>query len=356
MNASALAIFERHRARLFAIAYKMLGTVSDSEDVVQDTFVRWNTVATGDIDQPGPYLARIATRLCLDRMRALKRSREDYVGQWLPEPIIDQYGSTTMEIERFDHDVSYALMLALERLSPLERAAFILHDLFDFEFSEIAGSIGRTEPACRQLARRARTQLQNARPRFAQSGEKTRMLAEAFFRAARQGDRVQLLEMLASDVRLQSDGGGKKLALPNVLTSPDAVAAFFAGLAEKGILAAPRALYSAKINDCPGQVSIEKDGTLQTFAVEASHDKIRGIFFIRNPDKLRQIGSMISRSSARSSDPSAFPGKPVTPSTHNQPSRPDTPCRAITWVLSPPASRSVETLQGSQSSRLAIPQ
>lgn len=298
MNANALAIFEQHRAKLFAIAYKMLGTVSDSEDVVQDTFLRWNTVATADIDQPESYLATIATRLCLDRLRKLKRNREDYVGQWLPEPIVEQYGSTTMDIERFDHDVSYALMLALERLSPLERAAFILHDLFDFEFSQIAQSIGRSEPACRQLAKRARTQLQNERPRFAQSEAKARVIAEAFFRAAREGDRVQLLEMLASDVRLQSDGGGKKLALPNVLTSSNAVAAFFVGLAGKGILGAPRALYSAKINDCPGQVSIEKDGTLQTFAVQVSHEKITGIFFTRNPEKLRQIASMISQSSA----------------------------------------------------------
>lgn len=289
MNGMPLGEFERYRSAMFGIAYRMLGSVSDAEDVLQDAYLRWHDADREDIENPRAFLSSIVTRLCLDRLRKLRRQREDYVGQWLPEPLLERTGISVQPPEHIDRDVSVALMLALERLSPLERAAFILHDVFDMSFEEISVSIGRPEATCRQLAKRARAHIAEARPRFTYAEADGERIANAFFRAARDGDRAGLQTVLADDVRLHSDGGGKKLASLNVLAGFPRVSAFFIGIASKGVLTDPIWTKAVTINGQPGQISVESDGTLQTLSVDVEGDHITAIYFTRNPDKLSHL-------------------------------------------------------------------
>lgn len=293
MNRHPLAEFEKYRSSMFGIAYRMLGSVSDAEDILQDAYLRWHDADQDEVKNARAFLSSVVTRLCLDRLRKVRRQREDYVGQWLPEPLLAETGIAVQPPEHIDRDVSIALMLALERLSPLERAAFILHDVFDMSFEEVSASIGRAEATCRQLARRARGHIADARPRFAYAESDGERIAQAFFRAAREGDPSDLQGILADGVRLHSDGGGKKLALPNVLIGPSRVSAFFIGIASKGVLAHPIWTRSTSINGYPGQMSVESDGTLQTLSVEVQDSRITAIYFTRNPDKLAHLLSSL---------------------------------------------------------------
>ncbi len=274
---------------MFGIAYRMLGSVADAEDILQDAYLRWHASDRAAVDNPRAYMSRIVTRLCLDRLRALRRRREEYVGQWLPDPLLEDAGMAVQPPEHIDRDVSVALMLALERLSPLERAAFILHDVFDMSFGEVAASIGRTEATCRQLATRARAHVADARPRFALAKAEGERLVQAFFRAARAGDEASLRDVLADAVVLHSDGGGRKSAVRNLLTGYRRVAGFFLGLAAKGLLADPVWSRPATINGHPGLVTVERDGTLQTLAAEIRDGRIQAIYVTRNPDKLAHL-------------------------------------------------------------------
>ncbi|BCH23313.1 sigma-70 family RNA polymerase sigma factor [Mesorhizobium sp. L-8-3] len=289
MNGLPLAEFEKYRSAMFGIAYRMLGSVSDAEDILQDAYLRWHDADRREVESPRAFLSSIVTRLCLDRLRKVRRQREDYVGQWLPEPLLERSDTSVQPPEHIDRDVSTALMLALERLSPLERAAFILHDVFDMSFEELSASIGRPEATCRQLAKRARAHIADARPRFTYAQAEGERIAHAFFRAARDGDRAGLQTILAEDVRLHSDGGGKKLAALNVLAGASRVSAFFIGIASKSVLTRPIWTKAATINDHPGQISVESDGTLQTLSVEVEGDRVTAIYFTRNPDKLSHL-------------------------------------------------------------------
>src|SRR5690606_8969591 len=207
-----LADFQRERKRLVRLGYRMLGSFSEAEDVVQDAWFRWEKVEAG-IDSPEAYLTRIVTRLCLDRLKSARARRETYVGPWLPDPLMDSVDPD----EPIADDITVTLMLAMERLSPLERAAFLLHDVFDIALSDIAVTLGREPAAVRQLASRARKHVQAARPRFALEPAEADRIARAFFTAARDGDTAQLAELLAQDVEIHADGGGKVLALRNVV-------------------------------------------------------------------------------------------------------------------------------------------
>ena len=204
------AAFLTARPRLFAAAYRMLGAVSDAEDILQDAFLRWQTANKAEVRDPTGYLMRITTRLCLDQLKSARVRRETYPGEWLPEPLLTEDAT-----EQLDHDVSVALLLALETLSPLERAAFLLHDIFDSSYDDISAALNRSPEACRQLAARARRKVQKLRPKRPSDPDQGREITEAFFRASRSGDTAALARLLAQDVQLISDGGGKAMAALN---------------------------------------------------------------------------------------------------------------------------------------------
>jgi RNA polymerase sigma-70 factor (ECF subfamily) len=281
-NNEAAKAFDLLRPRLARIAYRMLGSVADADDVVQDAFIRWQAASYGEVRSPEAYLRRVVTRLCLDQLKSARVRHETYVGTWLPEPLVET------EEEEID-DVTLPLMMALERLSPLERAAFLLHDVFDVPFVEIAETIDREEAACRQLARLARERLDTAKPRFAISKEDGQRIAEAFFAASRSGDVKSLQALLADDVALYADGGGKRPAALVPVLGMERVLAVFAGIAEILAGAATKNAVYQLVDGLPGFVSLEADGLPQTTALDVRDGKIVCIYVVRNPDKLRHL-------------------------------------------------------------------
>ncbi|MFP4537263.1 MAG: sigma-70 family RNA polymerase sigma factor [Dichotomicrobium sp.] len=285
--------FEEHRAHLESLGYRMLGSVAEAEDVVQDAYLRWHGVDRAAIDNPRAFLSKIVTRLCLDRMKSAQSRREIYVGPWLPEPLVTDAGFLSDPSETVADDVSFALMLALERLSPLERAAFILRDVFDIEFDEIATALDRSAATCRQLVSRARYHIKAARPRFAVAPEDGARIAEAFFDAAHSGDPAALRDMLAEAASLHTDGGGRKPAALNVIAGADKVGRYFAGLFRKGKAKHPLWTRRLIVNGLPGCATLERDGTLQTTALEIADGRIAAIYVTRNPDKLGQLAPFL---------------------------------------------------------------
>jgi RNA polymerase sigma-70 factor (ECF subfamily) len=280
------ATFEPHRRRLTGLAYRMLGSVAEAEDVVQEAWLRWRTVDAAAVAEPGAYLSRVVTRLCLDQLKSARARREVYVGPWLPEPLVEEAGPDAAH-ERAE-DVTVAFLLALERLSPLERAAFLLHDVFDMEFAAVAVALGRSEAACRQLASRARVRVRDARARFPVAEAEGRRLAEAFMAAARAGDPAAFARLLSAEARLVSDGGGKRVAARNVLAGRDRVAAFCAGVSRKTGWGDRWTTRAARINGLPGFVMTGPDG-VQTIALEIAAGAIEAVYIMRNPDKLTHV-------------------------------------------------------------------
>jgi len=279
--------FEVQRPRLLRLAYRMLGSVTEAEDVVQDAWLRWSRVDVS-VDAPSAYLTRVVTRLCLDQMRSARVRRETYVGAWLPEPLVG-----TTEDEQAD-DITFTLMLALERLSPLERAAFLLHDVFGVALDDVAGTLDREAPAVRQLAARARKHLQAAKPRFTVETAEADRIASAFFAASRDGDVTALGAMLAEDVVIRSDGGGRVLAFLNPITGIAKALRLFSGLARKRAAnAEPVLLRRITIDGLPGYASIDRGQVLQTTALEIRDGRIAAVYMVRNPDKLRHVAKML---------------------------------------------------------------
>lgn len=284
-------LFETHRRFLTRLAYRMLGSVSDADDIVQEAWLRWRDVAKDEVEAPRAYLARTVTRLCLDQMKSARSKREFYVGAWLPEPLVEEIGAAEADVDT-QLDAPIALMLALERLSPLERAAFLLHDVFELDFAEIARTIDRSESACRQLAKRAREHVRiDMPPRNTIDPAEAKRFVEAFFKAAHKADTSDLQTLLAQDVAFHSDGGGKVLAVANVLHGIDRVQRFFAGIARKVMsLGQSTTLYRpVLINGLPGYLSLERGETLQATALDIRDGRVHAIYVVRNPDKLRHI-------------------------------------------------------------------
>ncbi len=274
------AAFEPLRPRLLCVAYRMLGSIADAEDVVQEAFLRWNEVDRAQVREPEAFLRRVVTRLCLDHLKSARRQRETYVGPWLPEPVVE---------EEPPDDVTLPLLLALERLSPLERAAFLLHDVFGVDFDEIAATLGRTPAACRQLAARARAHVRADRPRFDVPRQRGLEIATAFFTASRRGDLRALRALLADDVTAYADGGGKVTASVEPVAGIEAVLQLHAGLARLFAETPSRLVRYAYVNGLPGFVTIEQGDVLQTTALEPDGHRIAGIYVVRNPEKLRHL-------------------------------------------------------------------
>lgn len=278
----AAASFDPLRPRLARLAYRMLGSVADAEDVVQDAFLRWLATDRAAVREPEGFLRRVVTRLCLDVLKSARRRRETYVGDWLPEPVVED-GEDEVD------DVTLPLMMALERLSPLERAAFLLHDVFGIGFDEVAETIGREPAACRQLASRARGSVRAERPRFPMPCEHGLEIAAAFFAASRHGDMKGLQSLLAADIILRADGGGKKPAAMAPVIGVDDVMALHAGLVRTFERSMSKLVRFGFINGLPGFVSVEEHDTLQTTALRVEKGRITGIYIMRNPDKMRHI-------------------------------------------------------------------
>jgi len=286
-NTDPLQVFETHRPRLVRLAYRLLGSLSEAEDVVQDAWLRWHR--SGETaDNPRAYLSRIVSRLCLDTMKSARARRESYVGAWLPEPLMEPYEETRAD------DVTLTLMLALERLSPLERAAFLLHDVFEMEMGDIARTLDRSPAAIRQLASRARKHVRDEKTRFAVPRDEGERIAQAFFAASRTGDTQALRDLLARDVVLTSDGGGKVLAFLNPITGIDKVLRLFQGLARKGETRSLVLLEALWIDGLPGFVSYDRGGVMQTTALAIEDGRITGIYITRNPEKLGHVRRLLS--------------------------------------------------------------
>lgn len=284
------AAFEAERPRLRRLAYRMLGSVHEAEDVVQDAWIRW-TRAPDDVADPAAWLVRAATRLSIDRLRAAKVERAHYRGPWLPEPIVEPL--TSDPLERAE-EVSVAFLLALERLSPLERAVFLLHDVFDEDYAAIAETLGRTEPAVRQLASRAREHVRDARPRFSVSQDRAAELATAFMAASSTADPSALAALLAEDAVLVSDGGGKRKAALRVFVGRDDVMSLFKGLRWRGGALHPNSLELCWINGAPGVVMHLDDGPAAVALEPDADGRIAAVYMIRNPDKLTHLPPVLT--------------------------------------------------------------
>jgi RNA polymerase sigma-70 factor, ECF subfamily len=290
------ASFEPYRRRLAGLAYRMLGSIADAEDAVQETYLRWHGADRDNVSDPRAFLMTTTTRICLDMLTSARARREEYVGPWLPEPVVDTASLSPESRTELAEDLSVALLLTLDRLSSLERAAFLLHDVFDFSFSEVAKALERREAACRQLAARARAHVRAVRPRGAttqpaHAGEfdaKHAQLMSAFVAATRSGDLKALMQLLASDVRVMTDGGGKVAAALKVLDGADHAAQFLVGTARKG-WRNDFTLRFATINGLPGVIVDGPEGPVQTAAFEIDGDVIRTLYVVRNPDKLRHL-------------------------------------------------------------------
>ena len=282
----AAAVFDSQRPLLIRVAYRMLGSVAEAEDVVQDAFLRWLDVDRDAVREPEAFLRRVVTRLCLDQLKSARRRRETYVGPWLPEPVVE---SAEDEVD----DVTLPLLMALERLSPLERAAFLLHDVFGLDFEEVAATIDREPATCRQLASRARAHVRADRPRYPVPRERGFEIAEAFFAASHDGDMQRLRALLAADVTVYADGGGKVSAGTEPVVGLDDVLGLFARLAPVFAESRSRLVRYGFINGLPGFVTIGQGDILQTTALEIEHGRVVAIYVMRNPDKLRHMAGTL---------------------------------------------------------------
>jgi RNA polymerase sigma-70 factor (ECF subfamily) len=285
---SALSHFQRLRPRLFGIAYRMLGSRADAEDIVQEAWLRWSDGAPPEgLASVDAWLVTIVTRLCIDRLRSAKLEREEYIGPWLPEPLVtNPSDSPEMRLELLG-DVSTAFMLMLERLGPEERAVFLLHDIFDFDYPGIAAIVGKSEAACRQLLHRARERAQTDRQRFAIDPSVHLDLLGKFAAAMHTNDRALMASLFTPEAMFSGDGGGKALALMRVVMGAEKIARFFADFAARH----PHiALRQATVNGLPGMVGTVdgKPDTVMSFGFEDG--KISGIYIVRNPDKLALAG------------------------------------------------------------------
>ena len=292
------ASFEPYRRRLLGLAYRMLGSMADAEDAVQEAYLRWHGADRDKVSDAKAFLMTTTTRICLDMLTSARARREEYVGPWLPEPILDTAALAPESRAELAEDLSIALLLTLDRLSPLERAAFLLHDVFDFSFNEVATALDRNAAACRQLAARARAHVREARPRgtaLPRSQEvdaKHAQLMSAFLAAIGTGDVDAVMQLLASDVRVVTDGGGKVRSALDVIEGSERAARFLVEVTRPRPGAWWRHDFTvrfAPINGLPGVIVEAPEGAMQTTAFEIEGESIRAMYVVRNPDKLRHL-------------------------------------------------------------------
>lgn len=292
--------FEPLRRRLLGLAYRMLGSMADAEDAVQETYLRWHAADRDGVCEPRAFLMTTTTRICLDILTSARARHEEYVGPWLPEPVFDTAALAPDSRTELAEDLSFALLLTLDRLSPLERAAFLLHDVFDFSFAEVAKSLDRSEAACRKLATRARSHVRALRPRGTaepatrpdELDAKHAKLLSAFVAATQSGNLQALTQLLASDVRIVTDGGGKVPAALEAVEGAERAAEFLVESTRKRPDAWWRHDFRVRfgtVNGLPGVIVDSPEGPVQTAAFEFEGDVIRALYVVRNLDKLRHL-------------------------------------------------------------------
>ncbi|TDU79324.1 RNA polymerase sigma-70 factor [Streptomyces sp. KS 21] len=300
-DAAPVADFEEHRPRMFGIAYRMLGSAAEAEDTVQDAWLRWSSAGREDIEHPGAWLAKVVTRLCLNRLTSARARREEYVGPWLPEPVLTGDGTLgPLESAEQRDSVSMALLVLLEQLTPVERAVYVLREAFAYGHREIAGLLDLTEANCRQLYRRAAARVaagrtaapsdgREPRPRFEPDPAQWQSLVETFLTAARDGDLARLEGMLSADVRYVADGGGIVGAARRPILGPDKVARFLVGALRK--FAAGMPISFAEVN---GEPALIVGGTV--LQVEIEDGRVREVRSVVNPEKLEFLQRQLSHS------------------------------------------------------------
>lgn len=288
----ATSTFDDYRKLLLGVAYRILGRWADAEDVVQDAWLRWREVEHEGVDNSRAYLVQVTTRLSIDRLRRAQTRHETYVGEWLPEPVITE--PDVADSVALSESVSLAMLVVLEALSPLERAVFVLREAFDFSYAEIASMLDRSEPAVRQLAKRARAHVDERKTRFEANREAQRRATEGFLSAAANGQIEQLLQLLAPDVELHSDGGGVQKAPRRTIVGPDKVARFFSAIVHQG---PPNPeLYAADINGAPGLV-VTSNGEPFTILVVSLGEggRIARIDLLANTEKMAGVRDIARR-------------------------------------------------------------
>jgi RNA polymerase sigma-70 factor (ECF subfamily) len=287
---AGVEIYERYRPLLFSIAYRMLGSVSDSEDILQEAFVNWQRAsAREEIHSPKSYLSALVTHLCIDQLRSAKVRREKYVGSWLPEPLLTERGPEADDVLPLDGSLSMAFLVLLESLSPVERAVFILREVFGYEYPEISHIVGKSEANCRQIARRARQSVAARRPRFESSPEQEERLASGFIAASTSGDMEELLALLSEDVILYSDGGGKARAPLRPIYGADKVVRFLIGVLSKE---PPASIDLVRVNGGPAIVAYDPEGRpVGVVVLEISGGRIGAMYLVVNPEKLGSVAS-----------------------------------------------------------------
>ncbi|NNN30700.1 RNA polymerase sigma-70 factor [Streptomyces sp. S3(2020)] len=285
-------VFEEHRPVLAGVAYRMLGRVADAEDVVQEAWLRWSGADRSEVREPRGYLVRVTTRLAIDRLRQVKARNEAYVGPWLPEPYVTDFGDTvpdTAERAVLADSVSLAVLVVMESLSPLERAVFVLREAFGYPYAEIATMLDRGEAAVRQLCGRARKHVEERRPRYDVDPVQRRDLTERFLAAAAEGDLQGLMSMLAPDVRLVGDSGGKSRAPLRVIETADKVGRFLVGAAKKGV--PDLSFRFLELNGGPALLLLSGDKPDSVFQLDVVDGRIQSVYVVRNPDKLQSLAA-----------------------------------------------------------------
>ena len=288
------ALLEELRPAAFAIAYRMLGSVAEAEDVVQEALLRLHTaLERGEpIESPRAYIATVTTRLSIDVLRSARLRREAYVGEWLPEPLVSDTSAEPARQAEMADSLSLAFLVLLESLSPEQRAAFLLHDVFDYGYGEVAQIVGKSEDNARQLAARARRHIDEQKPRFEASREQREELADRFFAAAQEGDVAGLEALLADDVVLHGDGGGKVPALARALFGAKRVARTLGAWFRQGEKVPDGEVRRVDVNGQPGAVLMAGGGVVAVMALDIADGRIQGIRSIVNPDKLHHVGEV----------------------------------------------------------------
>ena len=282
--------FSQHQPLLFSIAYRMLGSVMDAEDAVQETFLRWQQAPHDDVRSPKSYLSTVVTRLCIDQLRSARTQREQYIGPWLPEPLVVEEQPDMDEQLALADSLSMAFLVLLESLTPTERAAFLLREVFDYDYGEVARIVDKSEANCRQLVRRARQHIGERRSRFDVSPDEAQEIAARFLKAATTGDMQGLLDLLADDVIHWSDGGGKVAAALNPIQGAEKVARLFIGLASK--MPAGFSLRLAQVNGQLGMIIYDGSRPYGVFTADVAEGKIYAIRIVVNPEKLRRVPAL----------------------------------------------------------------
>ena len=286
-------VFNQYRGLLFSIAYRMLGSVADAEDMLQETFIRWQRASEEEIRSTRAFLVTVVSRLCINHLQSMRVQREEYVGQWLPEPVVTQRNVDPFSLLRVDESLSMAFLVLLERLAPVERAVFLLREVFDYDYSAIAQILAKDEANCRKIFSRARQHVAEIRPRFVTSPQQRERLLSEFLQATASGDMDGLVALLADDAILYADGGGRGPALPNLVHGSVNIARAILGSLNKLV---PRNLTSRllQVNGEPGVVSYLDRRPYSVVTFDVADGRINSIYVVTNPQKLEHLSDLPS--------------------------------------------------------------